>query len=278
MNRIVKLIAYILVTVFAIVLILPVGWMTLGAFRADDDFTKLRPEIIPERWVLSNFKLLFEQPMLRWTLNSIFVALAGTLSMTMVTCMAGYAFAKKIKKGGNTIFWILMASIMIPGTATLVPLFVLLKDLRLLDTLAGLIIPASFSIIFIFFYRQYVQDLPSELLDVADIDGAGELQKFFRIIIPLSKPAIMTIMILSFMGSWNSYVWPLMILFTPDKFTLPIGIQQVIYNDQFHRVAGMPNYGLMQAAGLYMFVPMLVVFTLGHKYFVKGLWGGGNKG
>jgi len=277
MSTAIKVLAYIFITVFAIVLLLPISWMILGAFRTLEDSAKVPPELLPEKWVLTNFVDIFKYPVLKWTLNSFIVAAASAFAVTLVSTMAGYAFAKKKIRGKEPVFWILLASIMIPGTATLIPMFVLLKQIGLLDSLFGLILPASFSIVYIYFFRQYVQDIPDDYLHSAEIDGAGELQKFFRIIIPLSKPAVMTMAILTFVGSWNNFVGPLMILFSKDKFTLPLGIQQIFYNDQMLRINSVPNYPLMQAAGVYMLFPMLIVFTLGHKYFVKGLWGGGVK-
>ena len=277
MSTTIKVLSYIFITVFAIVLLLPISWMILGAFRTLEDSAKVPPELLPEKWVLTNFVDIFKYPVLKWTLNSFIVAAASAFAVTLVSTMAGYAFAKKKIRGKEPVFWILLASIMIPGTATLIPMFVLLKQIGLLDSLFGLILPASFSIVYIYFFRQYVQDIPDDYLHSAEIDGAGELQKFFRIIIPLSKPAVMTMAILTFVGSWNNFVGPLMILFSKDKFTLPLGIQQIFYNDQMLRINSVPNYPLMQAAGLYMLFPMLIVFTLGHKYFVKGLWGGGIK-
>ena len=277
MSTTIKVLSYIFITVFAIVLLLPISWMILGAFRTLEDSAKVPPELLPEKWVLTNFIDIFKYPVLKWTLNSLFVATVSALTVTLVSTMAGYAFAKKKIRGKEPIFWILLASIMIPGTATLIPMFVLLKQIGLLDSLFGLILPASFSIVYIYFFRQYVQDIPDDYLHSAEIDGAGELQKFFRIIIPLSKPAVMTMAILTFVGSWNNFVGPLMILFSKDKFTLPLGIQQIFYNDQMLRINSVPNYPLMQAAGVYMLLPMLIVFTIGHKYFVKGLWGGGIK-
>jgi len=277
MSTAIKLLAYIFITVFAIVLLLPISWMILGAFRTLEDSAKVPPELLPEKWVLTNFIDIFKYPVLKWTINSFIVAAASAFAVTLVSSMAGYAFAKKKIRWKEPIFWILMASIMIPGTATLIPMFVLLKQVGLLDSLFGLILPASFSIVYIYFFRQYVQDIPEDYLHSAEIDGAGELQKFFRIIIPLSKPAVMTMAILTFVGSWNNFVMPLMILFSEDKYTLPLGIQQIFFNDQALRVNSVPNYPLMEAAGVYMFLPMLIVFTIGHKYFVKGLWGGGIK-
>jgi len=277
MSTAIKVLAYIFITIFAIVLLLPISWMILGAFRTLEDSAKVPPELLPEKWVLTNFIDIFKYPVLKWTLNSFIVAAASAFAVTLVSSMAGYAFAKKKIRGKEPVFWILLASIMIPGTATLIPMFVLLKQIGLLDSLFGLILPASFSIVYIYFFRQYVQDIPDDYLHSAEIDGAGELQKFFRIIIPLSKPAVMTMAILTFVGSWNNFVGPLMILFSKDKFTLPLGIQQIFYNDQMLRINSVPNYPLMQAAGVYMLFPMLIVFTLGHKYFVKGLWGGGIK-
>ena len=277
MSTTIKVLSYIFITVFAIVLLLPISWMILGAFRTLEDSAKVPPELLPEKWVLTNFIDIFKYPVLKWTLNSFIVAAASAFAVTLVSTMAGYAFAKKKIRGKEPVFWILLASIMIPGTATLIPMFVLLKQIGLLDSLFGLILPASFSIVYIYFFRQYVQDIPDDYLHSAEIDGAGELQKFFRIIIPLSKPAVMTMAILTFVGSWNNFVGPLMILFSKDKFTLPLGIQQIFYNDQMLRINSVPNYPLMQAAGLYMLLPMQIVFTLGHKYFVKGLWGGGIK-
>ena len=278
MSRIFKIAAYILVTIFAIILILPIGWMVLGSFRTDEGIAKLPSDIIPDEWIIKHYVQLFDSPILRWTVNSLIVAFGGTSIMTLITCLAGYAFAKKKIKAKEPIFWILLSSIMIPGTATLVPLMILIKDMGLIDTLAGVMLPGLLSMVYIYFFRQYVQDIPNDYLDVAEIDGAGEFRKFFSVIVPLSKSAIVTIFLLSFMGSWNLYVWPLLVLFTPDKMTVPLGVQQIMYNEVFFRaLSGLPNYGLMQAAGTYVLFPMVLLFTIGHRYFVKGLWGGGIK-
>ena len=278
MNRVVKLIAYILVTIFAFVLILPILWMVVGAFKTTPDFLKKAPEILPEIWKLDNFKRLFTFPVLQWMMNSFFVATITSLAVIIISTTAGYAFAIKIKKGAEPVFWILMCSMMIPATGTMVPTYVLISNLGLVDRLAGLIIPGMFSIVYIFFYRQYVRDIPTEIIDVADIDGAGEIQKFVRIILPLSKPAVITMFLLTFIGKFNGYMWPLIILMSENKWTLPLGTQRILLNDQLQRIQGLPNYGLQSAAGLFLLIPMVLVFTIGHKYFVKGLWGGGNKG
>lgn len=268
--------AKVLLALFAIFLSFPVIMVVFGAFRMDDGMLKMPPEIIPNihDLTLKNWIVLFRYEIIRWTANTLFVALCSTVGMLCITTMAAYAFAKKRFPGKEILFWIFFATMMIPGTVTFIPRFVLMVRLKLIGTLASLIIPNGFSIYYMFFLRQYLTDIPQDMIDTAMIDGASEYRQFVSIVIPLSIPALATVALLTVLGHWYDFLTPLTLLFDRAKYTIVLGIQQVLYDDAMQRQQEWKvNYGLMMAGGMYLMLPGILMFTFFHRYLAHGLWG-----
>jgi multiple sugar transport system permease protein len=272
-ERVFILTAYVVATFWAIVSLFPLYWMLSTALKPPTSLMVLPPEWIPHHLSLDNFHEAFAgSPVLRWTINSFVVALSVTAFQLLFATMAGYGFAKKEFPGKEFLFWLYVSSMMIPGFALLIPLFTLMSRLGLVNSYLGLIAPGLSAPFGVFLMRQFIQTLPTELIDAAKVDGSSELRIFWAIILPLSKPGLAVLGIFVFMAQWGAFLWPLVITNTANMQTLPIGVA-LLANREL-RV----NYGAMMAAGTYMAIPMLLVFFAFQRYFLKGITIGGVKG
>ena len=265
--------AYLVASAFAIVSLFPLYWMVTTAIKPPTNVMSLPPEWIPTSFTLDNFREAFARnPVLRWTINSLIVAVGVTAFQLIFATMAGYGFAKKSFPGREILFWLYISSMMVPTFAIIIPLFTLMADYGLVDTYWGLIAPGLSAPFGVFLMPQYIQTLPTELIDAAKIDGCGEFRVFWDIILPLAKPGLAVLGIFVFMGQWSSFLWPLIITNSNDMRTLMVGFA-LLANREL-RV----NYGAMMAAATYMALPMLVVFFAFQRYFLRGITIGGIKG
>lgn len=204
--------------------------------------------------------------------NSLFVALTHTVLALLFSVMAGYAFAKFEFRGKNLIFLALLATMVLPGEVTLVPMFRLMADIGWLNTYQVLIVPGLAVPFGIFFMRQAMQSVPNELLDAARVDGAGEFRIFFRVVVPLMGPSMAALAIFLFMGEWNSFIWPLVAMRTEDMFTLPVSLS-ALQAQQAYTV----DYGQLFLAITIASLPMMLIFLLLQRYFVSGIMAGATK-
>jgi len=219
----------------------------------------------------SGFTALFQGTNIwRWFFNSAYIAVVVTVGILIIDTMAGYVLAKKQFPGRNLIFWLIIATMMIPGQITLVPLFMMVQDFGLMDTHWALILPDLAMVFGVFLMRQYMLSIPSELLEAARIDGASEWKTFWTIVVPLAKPALATLGIFTFMNVWNSFLWPIIVLNDADLYTLPVGLKTL--QDQ-----NLAIFKLLMSGAAVAAVPMIVVFIAFQKYFIKGLTLGGVK-
>jgi multiple sugar transport system permease protein len=265
--------AYLVASAFAVVSLFPLYWMVTTAIKPPTNVMSLPPEWIPTSFTLDNFREAFARnPVLRWTINSLIVAVGVTAFQLIFATMAGYGFAKKSFPGREILFWLYISSMMVPTFAIIIPLFTLMADYGLVDTYWGLIAPGLSAPFGVFLMRQFIQTLPTELIDAAKIDGCGEFRVFWDIILPLAKPGLAVLGIFVFMGQWSSFLWPLIITNSNDMRTLMVGFA-LLANREL-RV----NYGAMMAAATYMALPMLVVFFAFQRYFLRGITIGGIKG
>ncbi len=287
-RRLPNLLVMLLLTVVAIVSLFPLYWLFATALTPASATVKLPPELIPSQPTLENFRNIIQLSgkgklellrstitmprMALWFVNTAALALISTAIHVLFDTMAGYAFAKRKFPGSRVFFWMILAALMIPGQVTLVPLYLMISKLKLVDTFAGILMPGLADVIGIFLLKQYIQTLPSELEDAARIDGASEWQTFIRIIVPLAAPAMAVTAIFSFQRYWNAFLWPLVILQTPDKFTLQVGLSY-IYNSEFGT-----NYGLMMSGAALASIPMIIFFFSFQRYFMQGLRIGAVKG
>ncbi|MGW3380318.1 carbohydrate ABC transporter permease [Streptomyces albogriseolus] len=247
----------------------PFLWMALSAFKTRRDLTASPPVWIPSEWTLSNFSALLDQlDMPRYFLNSLIVAVLVTLCNLLFCSMLGYALAKLEFAGRSKVFGVVLAALMVPGNLLILPLYVLMTTLGLIDTYAGLVLPFAAGAFGVFLMRQFMQSIPDELLEAARIDGAGEWYIFWRIVLPLVKPALATLTIFTFLGSWNNFVWPLIATNDPDKYTLPVALA-TFANDPNRTVGG--GNGMLMAGSLLVVLPVLLVFVVLQRHFTQGI-------
>ncbi|MEV5187578.1 carbohydrate ABC transporter permease [Streptomyces werraensis] len=260
---------YTVASLGLLVMSAPFLWMALSAFKTRRDLTASPPVWIPSEWTLSNFSALLDQlDMPRYFLNSLIVAVLVTLCNLLFCSMLGYALAKLEFTGRSKVFGVVLAALMVPGNLLILPLYVLMTRLGLIDTYAGLVLPFAAGAFGVFLMRQFMQSIPDELLEAARIDGAGEWYIFWRIVLPLVKPALATLTIFTFLGSWNNFVWPLIATNDPDKYTLPVALA-TFANDPNRTVGG--GNGMLMAGSLLVVLPVLLVFVILQRHFTQGI-------
>ena len=268
-----KLIAVYLVLVIGLIaMIAPFLWMLSTSFKSTKAIFRFPPDWIPAQPTLAHYQKLFETlDFLTPFKNTVIVAVSITFLSLLICSMAGYAFAKFRFPGRDKLFIGLLGTLMVPGQITMIPVFLLLNKLRLLNSYPGLILPGLASAFSIFFMRQFIRTIPDELLEAARIDGASERYIFFKIVLPLCKPALATLGIFNFTGSWNSFLWPLIIASSEKMYTLPVAIANL--GGQYQT-----DYGLQMAGAVVVIVPIIIVFLFAQKYFIKGITLSGLKG
>jgi len=253
-------------------MILPFIWMVSTSFKVPQEVFGIPPRIIPANPTWENYRYLFqEQNLLRIVWNTFFVAGASTTLRLFFCSLAGFAFAKYKFPGRGVLFAVLLATMIVPPAVTLVPVYVILRELSMVDTLWSLIIPGAANAFGIFFLRQYIRTVHDDLLDAARIDGATEFGIFWRVILPVISPGLISLGLIFFMGSWNDYFGPLIFLKSPENFTLPLAIFS------FQGAAGLTSYNTQMAMAVISILPLLVIFLIFQRRFVEGITAGAVK-
>jgi len=256
----------------AAVSLAPLLWMLSVSFMLPGTASNLPPPLIPWYATLKNYRQLFAYAgMGRYLLNSFAVATGVTLISLAFNVTAGYAFAKLRFAGRERIFHTLVGALVIPSQVAMMPLFLMLKWMGLVNTYAGLMVPMLASVFGIFLVRQYARTVPDELLEAARIDGAGELRIFTRIVLPLLKPIIVTLAIFTFLASWNDFMWPLIVLTGQEHYTLPVALAAL---SREH----VQDSELMMAGSVVTVMPVLLLFLALQRYYIQGLLLGSIKG
>jgi len=264
---------YAIILFSALLTVIPFLWMVSTSLKTRDQLYIFPPEWIPSPINLESYTILFNPlPFDTFFLNSTFIAVLSTLGTLLACSLAAYAFARLRFPGRDVIFGLLLATMMIPGQVLLLPLFILYKNINWLDTLYPLWVPAFFGSAFgTFLLRQFFLTLPSELTDAAKIDGCSHFGIYWRIILPLAGPGLATLGIFSFMGSWNSFLVPLIVISSIDLRTVPLGLAALQDSNEIRLNAVM-------AASTLSVLPILIVFFFAQKYFVQGVVLTGIKG
>ncbi|PZP63223.1 carbohydrate ABC transporter permease [Pseudoxanthomonas winnipegensis] len=256
----------------AIVSLAPLAWMVSVSFMPAGEASRFPPPMLPSASTLANYHQLFERTgMAANFVNSLIVSLAITLGSLLFNTLAGYAFAKLRFAGRERVFQVLLAALVIPAQVAMLPLFLLMKQLHLVNSFGGVIVPALATVFGIFLVRQYARSIPDELLEAARIDGAGELRIFFQIVLPMLKPVLVTLSIFTFMAAWNDFMWPLIVLTDQDHYTLPVALASL---SREHVM----DVELMMAGAVVTVVPVLLLFLLLQRYYIQGLLLGSVKG
>lgn len=257
---------YLLLTVALLLVITPFVWMVLGSVKTNAELRQVPPTWLPESPTLDNYRGLFDRLSFgTYFFNSTVVAVVVTVSNLLFCSMVGYALVMLNFRGKKVIFGLIMGTLMIPGVVTFVPLFVLVANLGLVNTLPGLFLPFLVAPFGVFLMRQFILGLPRDLVEAARIDGAGELAIFGRVILPLLTPALATLGILTFLGSWNNFLWPLVVAQTNDTYTLPVALALVSTGQN------QTEYGLLMAGATIVVLPVLIVFLIFQKRFIQGI-------
>lgn len=268
-----KVLATLVVAVFAFFFVLPLIWMILTSFKPTNEVFGTT-NWLPSSWRWSNYAEVWNNPQLsmaRCYWNSIIIVILGTAGQLIVSSMAAYAFAKINFKGKKFIFTLFLASIMIPSQVTIIPRFMLFYKIGIYNTLWSIILPSWFGATSIFLLRQFYIGLPTDLMDAAKIDGAGHFRIFIQIMLPLTKPVMVSAAILSFIALWNEYLSPLIFLTNKKVYTVAQAIRWYLMSDT-------QQYELVMAASAIAIIPLIIVFIFCQKYFVEGIATSGMKG
>ena len=257
------LILFGLITV--IFFLVPYFWMVVVSLRTTSEMMRNPGTILPIIWTLKNYvKVLTESPFFTWFLNSVKVTGSVTLLVLFTSSLTGYVFAKYRFPMKNTLFWLVLATMMVPAQVTMIPGFLIINAMGLYNTLYALIIPAAMSAFGIFLCRQFCEDIPDSLCEAAFIDGAGDFYIYLRIIIPLLRPCLAALAIFTFLNTWNDYLGPLIMLESVKRMTLPVALS--FFSDAHAR-----DTNAVMAAAVMIMTPVTVLFLSLQKQFIKGI-------
>ena len=256
----------------ALVTLTPLLWMVSASFMSPGESNSFPPRLLPQVPTLQNYVDLFTRLNLaRYLLNSTLVAVSATLISLIINSMAGYAFAKLRFTGRERVFHVLLAALVIPGQVGMLPLFLLLRAMGLVNTMAGVVVPFMAGIFGIFMIRQYALSIPDDLLDAARVDGAGEYRIFWNIVIPVIQPILVTLAVFTFLSAWNDFMWPLIVLSDDAKYTLPVALASLSGEH-------VQDTGLMMAGSVLTVLPVVVLFLVLQRAYIRGVMMGSVKG
>jgi len=261
-----KSFVYTILITYALITLIPFLWALSSSFKPFDEIISGSINLIPKEPTLDNYKYILKEGTLfpKWFYNSLFIAIVGTSLNVLFNSMAGYALARLHFPGRNIWFIIILAVLMIPGQITLIPNYLILKELGWLNSYKAMIIPSMINATFIFMMRQFFINFPKELEEAAELDGLNKFGIFFRIVLPLAKPALAAQAIFVFMGFWNEFMKPLIYLSDPNLFTLPLGLNS--FKGEY-----ISYWNYIMAASMLVTIPVLIIYIFFNRYFIKGL-------
>lgn len=267
-----RVLLYIVLILIAVIMVVPFLWMLSTSLKTQYDAVKIPPVWIPDppRW--ENYvKLFTEQPMFQFMLNTIKIVFFVVLGQLFFSSLAAYSFARISFKGRNVVFFFYIATLMVPGQVTMIPTYLMFAKAGLTDNHLALILPAFFSAFGVFLLRQFFMSLPRELEEAAEIDGCNPFMTYWRIMLPLVVPAMLTLGVFTLMDTWNDYMGPLIYLSSPEKYTMTLGIAYFkgVYTTQWN---------LVMAGSIVSVVPILIAYLCAQKYFIEGIAFSGVKG
>lgn len=266
-------ILYVILIAYTLITLLPFAWALSASFKSLAEISAGGLSLLPKQFTLANYQTIFIQEPLfgHWLIDRAIAAISVTLLNLLFNSMAGYALARIRFPGNQFWFFLILAVLMVPGQVTLLPKFLILKSLGWLNTYQGLIVPSAVNATFIFMMRQFFINFPKELEEAAALDGLGRFGTFFQIVLPLAKPALAAQTIFVFMGSWNEFLMPLVILSDPEMFTLPLGLNA--FKGQY-----ISYWNYIMAASMIFTLPALAVYAFFNRYFIQGVAFTGGKG
>lgn len=254
------------------VTLFPLVWMLSASFMSSGEATTFPPHLVPHAATWDQYRQLFVRlSMGRAFLSSATIAVTVTLVSLLFNSMAGYAFARLRFGGRERLFGLLLSALIIPAQVGMLPLFLMMKSLHLVNTYWGAIIPSLASVFGIFLIRQFMLSIPQELLEAARLDGAGELRIYWSVVMPLARPVLATLAIYTFMSTWNDFMWPLIVLSDQKRYTLPVAMASLVGEHAL-------DIELMMSGTVVTVLPVLLLFLALQRYYIAGLMGGSVKG
>lgn len=269
-----KLIIHLVLIILGITMVVPFLWMVSTSLKGFHEIFRYPPTWIPEKPQWSNYLQVWKlAPFGRFYVNSVFVAVATTAGQVITGVLAAYAFARMEFAGRDKIFMVFLATLMVPTQVTLIPTYIVMSRIAWIDSYKALIVPFVATAFSVFLLRQFFLTIPRELEEASIMDGCSKLRFIFSVIMPLSKPAVSSVALFGFLGSWNSYLWPLIVINSNQMRTLPIGLRYFVAQQ-----GGGSEWHFLMAASLIVMLPVLIVFFLAQKQFIEGIARSGIKG
>ena len=268
-----QILLYFLLGIYALITLIPFLWALSASFKPLSEIVSGTANFLPQNFTLDNYKRIFlQEPLfLRWLLNSLLIAVSVTLFNLIFNSMAGYALARLQFRGRQMWFFLILAVLAVPTQVTIIPTFLILKSIGWLNSYQGMIVPSMINATFIFMMRQFFVNFPRELEEAAQLDGLSRFGTFRQIVLPLAKPALAAQAIFVFMGSWNNFLMPVVILFDPEMFTLPLGLNS--FKGQY-----ISYWNYIMAASMVFTLPVLAIYAFFNRYFIEGVTFTGGKG
>ncbi|MCY7323479.1 MAG: carbohydrate ABC transporter permease [Phormidesmis sp. CAN_BIN36] len=265
-------ILYAVLLSYAVITFIPFAWALSASFKSLPEISSGGASFIPKAFTIDNYKTIFLQEPLfgRWLINSVIIAVTVTLFNLLFNSMAGYALARIKFPGNRLLFLLILAVLVVPGQITLLPKFLILKSLGWLNSYQGLVVPTIVNATFIFMMRQFFLNFPKELEEAAALDGLNRFEIFFQVVMPLAKPALAAQTIFIFMGSWNEFLLPLVVMSNPEMFTLPLGLNA--FKGQY-----ITYWNYIMAASMIFTLPALAIYAFFNRYFIQGVTFTGGK-
>lgn len=268
-----KVLLYVLLTFYALITLIPFVWALSASFKPLSEIVSSEPNFFPKNFTLDNYRQIFLQEPLfwRWLFNSVVIAVSVTILNLLLNSMAGYALARLHFVGKRFWFFLILAVLAVPAQITLIPTFLILKAIGWLNSYQGMIVPSMVNATFIFMMRQFFVNFPRELEEAAQLDGLNTFGIFRHIVLPLAKPALAAQAVFVFMGSWNNFLLPIVILFDPEMFTLPLGLNT--FKGQY-----ISYWNYIMAASIVFTLPALGIYVFFNRYFIQSVTFTGGKG
>lgn len=267
--------SYVVLILLTAVFVVPIVWMFLTTFKTNAEATQSVPTWFPRDFSTVGYQTILnttsQTPVLWWLFNSALAAVAHVVLVLVTAAPAAYSLARLDFRGRNVMFVVVISTLFIPPIIFLMPTYLIVDYLRWIDTLLAVIVPTAAGAFGVFFLRQFFVSLPIELEEAALIDGANQFQVFTRIVLPNSKPALATLTVLSFLTNWNEFLWPVYVLFSPNRLTLPPGLSILQGNYS-------TDYPVVMAGGVIASIPVLIVFFMAQRYIIEGVSRSGLKG
>lgn len=273
MKKAIVFIGYLILVIGALSMLVPFLWLIAVSFMKESQIFSYPPSFIPAPFIADNYLNVFTTlPLFRFFMNSLLVAIVTTVFQVLFSSMAGYAFARSKFKYKDALFFMFLVTMMIPPQVNIIPLFFLMRELHWIDTYQALIVPGIFGGLGVFLMRQWFMSMSTEIEEAAKIDGCCILRTFFTIALPLATPAAVTLALFTFITTWNSFMWPLIVTNSVDITTLPVAIAQ--FKGTFRETI---MWGELTACSVVCALPVIIVYLLGKKYFISDMLSGGIK-